>query len=80
MYQSRLSLLTEKIANKIAGILPKKVVYFAAVRLIAFGTTGKYGNTVVPELSAMNALKRYGNAYMGHGCQKPGCTCNQEVE
>ena len=39
--------------------LPKTLVYFCANQLVAFGTTGKYSNTLVPELSAMDALKRY---------------------
>ena len=43
----------------IAFHLPKCLVYWATIRLIAYATTGKYGNTVVPELTAMDALKRW---------------------
>jgi hypothetical protein len=41
--------------------LPKTLVYYCANNLVAYATTGNYSNTVVPELSAMDALKRYGN-------------------
>ncbi len=47
------------LADWIAWKLPKKVVYFAAIRLIAFATTGEYGSTVVPELGAMDAIRRW---------------------
>ena len=47
--------MTKWIADK----LPKWVVYFATIRLIAYATTGQYGNTIVPELTAMDALKRW---------------------
>ena len=48
-----------KVSRWIAWRLPKKVVYWAAIRLIAYATSGRYGNTVVPELGAMDALKRW---------------------
>ena len=41
--------------------LPKKLIYFATIHLGAVVTTGKYGKTVVPELTMMDALKRYGD-------------------
>ena len=40
--------------------LPKKLVYFAAIRLVAFATQGEYDNTVVSELPAMEAIGRWG--------------------
>ena len=40
--------------------LPRKLVYFCAVRLFAEVTTGKYSSTVVPELTVIDALKRFG--------------------
>lgn len=49
----------EKLAMKIAWLLPKRVVMWAYVRVGAHATTGEYGNTVVPELSMMDALKRW---------------------
>lgn len=43
----------------IAWKLPKPLIYWCAIRLIAFATTGKYGKQCVPELAAMDALKRW---------------------
>jgi len=45
----------EKIANK----LPRKLVYACALRLLVFATIGKYGDTEVPALTAMEALQRW---------------------
>ena len=42
--------------------LPKRLVYFCAIRVVSHATTGKYGNTVVPELTAMDAVKRWEDA------------------
>lgn len=39
--------------------LPKSVIYYSTIRLVAAVTTGKYSNTIVPELSAMDAIQRY---------------------
>lgn len=40
--------------------LPRSLVYYCAIRLIAEATSGpKYGNTIVPELTACDALKRW---------------------
>lgn len=41
--------------------LPRKIIYWSAIRLISEATTGKYSNTIVPELTAMEALKRWDN-------------------
>jgi len=43
--------------------LPKKLIYFCAMQLGVEVTTGKYSNTVVPELTFMNAVKRFGDDY-----------------
>ena len=40
--------------------LPRPVIYWAAIRLGAEVTTGKWGDTVVPELRFMQALERWG--------------------
>lgn len=39
--------------------IPARLAMWAAVRVIAHATTGKYSNQIVPELTAMDALKRY---------------------
>ena len=43
----------------VVRLLPVKLVYFCFMHVMAHATTGKYGNTVVPELSGMVAVKRY---------------------
>jgi hypothetical protein len=40
-------------------LVPQKVIYFCFMHVMAHSTTGEYGHTVVPELSGMDAIKRY---------------------
>ncbi len=54
--------MIEKAAMWIAFHLPKTLVYWATIRLIANATQGKYSNQVVPELGAMDALQRWREA------------------
>lgn len=49
----------KKITQWLAWRLPKRLVYWASIRLIANATQGKYSSTVVPELTAIEALKRW---------------------
>lgn len=41
--------------------LPQKLIYFAFMHVMAHSTTGKYSHTIVPELTGMDAIKRYGH-------------------
>ena len=43
----------------LAWRLPKELVKWTTIRLIAHGTQGQYSNTIVPELTAIDALKRW---------------------
>lgn len=43
----------------IAWRLPRKLVMWCYIRVGAHATTGRYGSTVVPELTMMDALKRW---------------------
>lgn len=43
------------------SIVPKRLAYWCAIRVIFHATTGEYSEQVVPELTAMDALKRYGD-------------------
>lgn len=45
--------------KELAWLLPKNLVMWATIRLIAHATQGKYGTTIVPELTAMEALERW---------------------
>lgn len=51
--------MKEKILMWIAWHMPRSVAYWCAVRVNANATTGKYETQVVPELTAMDALKRW---------------------
>jgi hypothetical protein len=49
----------DKISMKIAWLLPKRVVMWASVRLMAYATHGKYGNECPDAVNIMTALKRW---------------------
>lgn len=51
--------MKEKIMVWIAWHLPKQLVYCCAVRLMAYATTGPYSLQIVPDLLAIDALKRW---------------------
>jgi len=54
--------MKEKILIFIAWRLPKSIVMWCSIRLIAHATQGQYSNQIVPELNAMDALKRWETA------------------
>ena len=51
--------MKDKILLKIARLMPKCLVKWCAIRLMAHATCGKYGDTNVDELDIMTALKRW---------------------
>ncbi|MGE5353988.1 MAG: hypothetical protein ACM3P0_18015 [Acidobacteriota bacterium] len=51
--------MKEKLIREIVWHLPKTIVYWCAIRLMAHATTGKYGSTNPNELNIMDALKRW---------------------
>ena len=50
---------SEKLWIFIAWHLPKALIKWSAIRLIANATQGKYSDAVVTDLTAMDALKRW---------------------
>jgi hypothetical protein len=54
--------MKEKFQIWCAWHLPKWLVKWAAIRLVAHATSGEYDTTIVPELSAMDAIKRWDSA------------------
>ena len=50
----------EKLQFRAAWAMPRWLVYYCAIRLIAHATTGKWGATEAFEVRAMTALKRWG--------------------
>ncbi len=51
--------IKEKTMFWAAWKMPKWLVYFCSIRLIAHATQGEYSGQIVPELYAMDALKRW---------------------
>ncbi len=51
--------MMEKLWIYIAWKLPKPLVKWCVIRACAHATTGQYGDTVVPELSMMDMIKRW---------------------
>lgn len=51
--------LLDKLARWIAWKLPRNVVMWAAIRLIAHATQGPYSKTDAASLEAMEALSRW---------------------
>lgn len=49
----------ESLPRWIAYLLPKRVVYWAMIRAGAYATDGKYGSTVVPEVTLVDVLERW---------------------
>lgn len=51
--------MKEKIAIFIAWHLPRRLVMWCAIRVIANATQGEYSAQIVPDLRAMDALQRW---------------------
>lgn len=51
--------MRELIARWIAWHLPRAVVAWATVRVAVHGTTGAYSSQIVPELTVVDALRRW---------------------
>jgi hypothetical protein len=49
----------ERLVLALVWRLPRWLVYWCAIRLLAHATTGRYGDQVVPDLLAMDALERW---------------------
>lgn len=51
--------MKEKILIWIVWHLPRTIVYWCSIRLMAYATTGKYETQAVNELTLINALQRW---------------------
>jgi hypothetical protein len=49
----------EKAVMWVAWHLPRTLVMWCYMRVATHATTGRYGGTVVPELTMMDAIKRW---------------------
>ena len=59
MFRVAYAHVRDSLARRIAFALPRRVVMWASIRLIGHATVGKHGDTVVPDLRAMEALRRW---------------------
>jgi len=53
------SKIKENVEWGIAYALPKKIAYFATIRIGAHATTGKHSSTCVPDMTFMDAIGRW---------------------
>jgi len=49
----------DRLAASVAWMLPRRLVYWAAIRATAHATAPPYGNTEVPAIPAMEVLRRW---------------------
>jgi len=63
VWKHRMEVRGTKLAMGIVWLLPRWVVYWCSVRLMAHASTGQWGHQVVPELTALEALKRWDRDY-----------------
>lgn len=49
----------QSFSEWVAWKLPHNIVMWAYVRVVAHGTTGRWSNTLVPDVTAMEILKRW---------------------
>jgi hypothetical protein len=55
----RLRQIPDRVAIFVAWHLPRRVVRWTAIRLICHATQGKWNHTVIPDLTAIEALTRW---------------------
>jgi hypothetical protein len=58
-WRYRLTKRRERLLMALVWKLPRSIVMWSTVRVIANATTGAHSNQVVPELTAMEALERW---------------------
>jgi len=49
----------DKLCQWVAWKLPRRIAMWTYVRVAASATVGKYENTIVPELTVLEALQRW---------------------
>jgi len=51
--------MSDRLCRWLAWHLPDCIVVWCAIRVLSFATSGSYSTTVVPELTAMEAIRRF---------------------
>ena len=49
----------DKLYEKICYWLPKRLVYRVLLRAYAYSVSGKYGNTIVPDITMREVIDRW---------------------
>lgn len=58
--------MIDKILVWLAWRLPRKIVYFAAIRLMSSATVGKYADSALSKLLAEDALRQWNDKIRGN--------------
>jgi len=58
-YRYQLRKRWERVLRGVVWRLPRSLVMWSTVRVILHASNGPYANQVIPELTAMEALKRW---------------------
>ena len=53
--------MRERLLIWLSSRMPRGLVYWCAIRLFVHATVGRYSGQVVPELTALEALRRWDN-------------------
>lgn len=61
------SINRDKFAMWLAWKLPRRLVYWCAIRVNAAASQGGYGHEIVPEITMMDALDRWAGKKCEHG-------------
>lgn len=56
--------MAKTLSERIAWWLPKRIIYFCVIRAWAWATTGKYSDTIVPDITVEKILKRWRKQYV----------------
>lgn len=59
MIRAKLAAAWDKVCRAIAWRLPKRMVMWCAIRVIAYATQGKWSSENVGDVSAMSAVERW---------------------
>jgi len=51
--------LVDRFFKWLASVLPRRLIYWCAMRLVVHATTRKYSSESVPDLRAMDAVERW---------------------
>lgn len=51
--------LRDDLVRVIVWHMPKRIIYWAAIRLMSHASTGKYSDSVVPNITIIEALDRW---------------------